>query len=159
MVTPAHAHPKSDSEMLQLAQARCKSRGVQLTPIRRKVLEILHSHENGLKAYELLACIQEHQANATPPTVYRALDFLIEHGLVHKIESINQFIACRHESHPLPELFMICRHCGKITELHDHALMQALMDCIRKTGHQPDCREVEVTTTCPDCLPAPNVNG
>lgn len=137
--------------LLQRAATQCQARGARLTPIRRDVLELLLRHENGLKAYELLKEIKRLRSNATPPTVYRALDFLIEQGLVHKIERINQFVACRHESHELPGLFLICPQCGKVSELHDANLMQALLRSIARAGHAPDCQEVEVSSTCPDC--------
>ena len=133
---------------------RCKERGAALTPIRRDVLALLYASPNGLKAYDLLAKVKEARSNATPPTVYRALDFLIEQGLVHKIGRINQFVACRHDSHCLPSLFLVCPRCGKVSELHDHSLMQALMNSIGQAGHQLDSPEVEITAICPACAAA-----
>ena len=147
--TPPAAAPGCN-EFLDRASERCKARGAQLTPIRRDVLGLLHDTENGLKAYDLLARIKALRTNATPPTVYRALDFLIEQGLVHKIERINQFVVCRHESHQLPGLFMVCRRCGKVSELHDPVLMASLVQRIDDTGHQLACHEVEISTICPD---------
>lgn len=138
-------------EFLERANERCKAHGAQLTPIRRDVLGLLYDTENGLKAYDLLARIKEIRSNATPPTVYRALDFLMAQGLVHKIERINQFVVCRHESHQFPGLFMICRQCGKVSELHDAVLMQGLIASVRAAGHVLDCQEVEISSICPDC--------
>ncbi len=136
---------------LNLASERCKARGVQLTSIRQDVLSVLYEAENGLKAYDLLAKIKEHRSNATPPTVYRALDFLMQQGLVHKIERMNQFLACRHESHHLPGLLMLCSHCGKVTELHDQAWMNQLIERLSEAGYQIDCSEIEIASICPDC--------
>jgi Fur family zinc uptake transcriptional regulator len=141
----------ANAAYLDLASARCKARGTQLTPIRKDVLSVLYETENGLKAYDLLAKIKERRSNATPPTVYRALDFLMEQGLVHKIERINQFLACRHESHPFPGLLMLCRHCGKVTELHDQALMNRLIQYLGDAGYQMDCSEIEIASLCPNC--------
>ncbi len=152
--TPPAAAPGCN-EFLDRASERCKARGAQLTPIRRDVLGLLHDTENGLKAYDLLARIKALRTNATPPTVYRALDFLIEQGLVHKIERINQFVVCRHESHQLPGLFMVCRRCGKVSELHDPVLMASLVQRIGDAGHQLACHEVEISTICPDCRQLP----
>ena len=152
--TPPAAAPGCN-EFLDRASERCKARGAQLTPIRRDVLGLLHDTENGLKAYDLLARIKALRTNATPPTVYRALDFLIEQGLVHKIERINQFVVCRHESHQLPGLFMVCRRCGKVSELHDPVLMASLVQRIDDIGHQLACHEVEISTICPDCRQLP----
>ncbi|MBL8434222.1 MAG: transcriptional repressor [Zoogloea sp.] len=137
---------------LELARAGCKARGAQLTPIRRDVLGLLHDAENGLKAYDLLARIKALRANATPPTVYRALDFLVEQGLVHKIERLNQFVVCRHGAHSFPGLFMVCRRCGKVRELHDPGLMGELARRAQAAGYQLDCQEVEIASICPDCL-------
>lgn len=136
---------------LERAESRCRERGVQLTPIRREVLALLHDSENGLKAYDLLAKFKEQRGNATPPTIYRALDFLIEQGLVHKIERLNQFVACRHESHHLPGLFLVCPRCGKVSELQDVPLMESLMQRVAQAGHTLDCQEVEISSTCPGC--------
>ncbi|ATE62411.1 Fur family transcriptional regulator [Thauera sinica] len=144
----------SSAELLDRASERCKAHGALLTPIRRDVLGLLYETENGLKAYDLLAKVKELRSNATPPTVYRALDFLIEQGLVHKIERINQFVACRHDSHRFPGLFMVCRRCGKVSELHDHALMAALTQSILRAGHELDCHELEISSICPDCRQA-----
>ncbi|AVZ79598.1 Fur family transcriptional regulator [Zoogloeaceae bacteirum Par-f-2] len=149
IMCPGAANKNTDP--LDRAAAHCAARGVRLTPIRRDVLALLLRHENGLKAYDLLAQIKQLRSNATPPTVYRALDFLIEQGLVHKIGRINQFVACRHESHDLPGLFLVCPRCGKVSELQDAALMQSLLRSIGQAGHALDCPEVEVTATCPDC--------
>lgn len=136
---------------LERAETRCRERGAQLTPIRREVLALLYDSENGLKAYDLLAKFKEQRGNATPPTIYRALDFLIEQGLVHKIERLNQFVACRHESHHLPGLFLVCPRCGKVSELQDAALMASLMQRVAEAGHSLDCQEVEISSTCPGC--------
>ncbi len=137
--------------LLDRAASSCEAQGARLTPIRRDVLDLLLRNENGLKAYDLLARIKRLRSNATPPTVYRALDFLIEQGLVHKIERINQFVACRHESHHVPGLFLVCPRCGKVSELHDPALMQSLAQSIAQAGHALDCHEVEISSICPLC--------
>lgn len=149
-ITCPSAANKSENP-LDRAASHCAARGARLTPIRRDVLELLLRNENGLKAYDLLANIKQLRSNATPPTVYRALDFLIEQGLVHKIERINQFVACRHESHDLPGLFLVCPRCGKVSELHDPALMQSLAQSVAHAGYALDCHEVEISSICPLC--------
>lgn len=154
MNTECPSAADNSEAFLDRAAARCEAGGARLTPIRRDVLELLLRHENGLKAYDLLSKIKQLRSNATPPTVYRALDFLIEQGLVHKIGRINQFVACRHESHHLPALFLVCPHCGKVSELHAPALMQSLLRNITQAGHTLDCQEVEIPSICPDCRPA-----
>jgi Fur family zinc uptake transcriptional regulator len=78
------------------------------------------------KAYDLLARIKEARPGASPPTVYRALDFLIEQGLAHKIGRMNLFVACRHASHQIPSLFLVCPKCSGVTELQEQSVMSAL---------------------------------
>jgi Fur family transcriptional regulator, zinc uptake regulator len=139
------------AQYLDRVARRCKERGVLLTAIRREVLALLYLSPNGLKAYDLLARVREERANATPPTVYRALDFLIEQGLAHKIGRINQFMACHHDSHSLPNLFLVCPNCGKVSELSDQPLMQALLSSLDHAGHRLDSPEVEISAFCPAC--------
>lgn len=153
MITPPECPTTARDAYLDRAESRCREQGAQLTAIRREVLALLHESENGLKAYDLLAKFKAQRGNATPPTIYRALDFLIEQGLVHKIERLNQFVACRHESHHLPGLFLVCPRCGKVSELHDPTLMESLMLRIGEAGHTLDCQEVEISSTCPECRP------
>jgi Fur family transcriptional regulator, zinc uptake regulator len=144
----------SNEQYLDQVATRCRERGVQLTAIRREVLGLLHRSPNGLKAYDLLARVREERSNATPPTVYRALDFLIEQGLAHKIGRINQFVACHHDSHNLPSLFLVCPQCGKVSELSDQTLMAALLSSLDAAGHRLVSPEVEISALCPACARA-----
>jgi len=80
--------PATVATQLHTAEALCSERGKRLTPIRRKVLEILLAQRRSVKAYELLDMIRAVQPGAAPPTVYRALDFLVEEGLVHRLDAI-----------------------------------------------------------------------
>jgi Fur family zinc uptake transcriptional regulator len=83
--------------------------------------------------------------------VYRALDFLIEQGLAHKIGRSNCFIACRHASHQLPALFLVCPQCSHVAEVQDKSLSQALMRTLDKAGYQLDAPEMEISAVCPQC--------
>ena len=136
---------------LALIEQRCREQQASLTPIRREVLEWLYRHPNGLKAYDLLALVRQQRPNATPPTVYRALDFLIEQGLAHKIGRSNTFVVCRHDSHRLPGLFLLCPRCGGISELPAEAALQALLQALEQAGHRLDSPEVELSAVCPAC--------
>jgi Fur family zinc uptake transcriptional regulator len=155
MHSHSHACNASDApdqaQALDAAAARCRSQGASLTPIRRQVLALLYQHPKGLKAYDLLALVQEERSNATPPTIYRALDFLLEHGLAHKIGRLNLFVACHHETHQRPSLFLICPRCGSVSELQDAPLMDALAASLRTAGHLLESPEVELSAICPGC--------
>ncbi len=90
--------PTDVDEALNEAEAVCEARGARLTKIRRKVLSLMLEHREPAKAYDLLQRLDGEGA-AKPPTVYRALEFLLEMGLAHKIESLNAYVACGHWGH------------------------------------------------------------
>jgi Fur family zinc uptake transcriptional regulator len=87
-----------------------------------------------------------------PPTVYRALDFLVEQGLAHKLASVYAFVGCHYPDHPHSSQFLICRGCGRVTELEDEAITQSLKSAARETGFRPERRVVEMIGTCADCV-------
>lgn len=137
---------------LDRADAACRARGASLTAIRREVLELLYRSPTGVKAYDLLARIKEARPGASPPTVYRALDFLIEQGLAHKIGRMNLFVACQHTSHPIPSLFLVCPKCAGVTELQERSVMSALSNSLAEAGHRLESPEVEISALCPKCI-------
>ncbi|MGE4335177.1 MAG: Fur family transcriptional regulator [Pigmentiphaga sp.] len=140
-------------DALAVAEALCAERGKRFTPIRRKVLELLLRHQRSLKAYELLDEIREVHANATPPTVYRALDFLLEEGLVHKVDSLNTFIACGDAAGAPHNLLVVCTGCGAVAEIHDDMVRNRLANRIERAGFRLAVgQEMEVKALCQDCL-------
>ena len=141
-----------NSEALNRAEAACRVRGASLTAIRREVLDLLYGSPTGVKAYDLLARIKEARPGASPPTVYRALDFLIEQGLAHKIGRMNLFVACRHASHQIPSLFLVCPKCSGVTELQEQSVMSALSTRLAEAGHRLESPEVEISALCPECV-------
>ncbi len=140
------------TEALNRAEAACRVRGASLTAIRREVLELLYRSPTGVKAYDLLAQIREVRPGASPPTIYRALDFLIEQGLAHKIGRMNLFVACRHASHQIPSLFLVCPKCSGVTELQEQSVMSALSTSLAAAGHRLESPEVEISALCPTCV-------
>src|SRR5690606_30117897 len=116
---PGH-HVHDAAEFVAAVEAACKARGLRLTPIRSYVLGLIAEAERPLKAYDLLDRVREGggPGSVAPPTVYRALDFLLANGFIHRLESINAFVACHHPSsrpHSVP--FLICDNCHDATEL------------------------------------------
>ncbi len=113
-------HADSMLTALEAAETLCSNRGERLTPVRRRVLELVLSADGPVKAYDLLEALKPGAGSAKPPTVYRALDFLMGLGLVHKVEALNAFVGCTTiHTHPdgCAELF-ICTHCGAVEERH-----------------------------------------
>ncbi len=129
-----HSHlacaPVALGESLREAEALCEQRGGKLTPLRRKVLTLLLESEGPSKAYDLLQQLGDDGA-AKPPTVYRSLDFLLEMGLAHRIESLNAFVACGHWKHGHAAVFLICDSCGSAGELHAG-------DSVKKLGQEAE---------------------
>ena len=146
-----HSAPCCEELTLDDAAERCRARGASLTPIRRAVLELLLEEPGGIKAYDLLDRMKKVHRSATPPTVYRALDFLIEQGLAHRIARTNQFIACNHEGHDVACLFLVCPQCGQVTELHDDAALAGLMKGLKAAGHALASPEIELSAVCAEC--------
>lgn len=151
-----HSHdlgPCSPTEVdafLADAEALTAKRGQRLTPIRKKVLQLLLESSEPSKAYDLLANLDGEGA-AKPPTVYRALDFLQEAGLAHKIESLNAYVACGHASHSHSAVFLICNRCGSAEELHAIKSSEALEAEAGAAGFKIDRAVIEARGTCRKC--------
>lgn len=110
------AHQGADLERaISEAVDHCEKRGVQLTPVRQKTLEILLSSHRPMKAYDMMGVLSS-PLPAKPPTIYRALDFLVQNGLAHRIESLNAFIACGVHGCRRDVAFLICENCGLVDE-------------------------------------------
>lgn len=138
---------------LDKAEADCRRQGAAFTSIRRLVFMLLQRHPQGIKAYDLLDLIRTLKPNAAPPTVYRALNFLVAHGLAHKINCINLFIACNQDSQKPDEstLFLVCPRCHSVTEFQDNTASQALRQALVATGYQLSHRVMEIGAVCPLC--------
>ncbi len=143
--------PTALASQLDTAESLCRSRGKRLTPIRRKVLEILLRQQRSLKAYELLEEIRPAQAGAAPPTVYRALDFLVEEGLIHRLDAINAWTACLDAAGTPHDLLVICTGCGAVAELSDPALSLQLAQKVAQAGFTLSTHETELRALCRQC--------
>ncbi|WP_298012805.1 Fur family transcriptional regulator [uncultured Castellaniella sp.] len=152
MTTPAHSHPPTSiAQRLRTAEQLCAQRGSRLTPLRRLVLETLLRHSGSLKAYELLDALRTAQPGAAPPTVYRALDFLTEQGLIHRLDAINAWTACTDAGGKPHDLLIVCTRCGSVAELSDPALSRRLADCVAQAGFVLDGHETELRAVCTRC--------
>ncbi len=147
-----HDHNTCQGDALVRAEMICAERGVRLTDIRRRVLEHVWGGHKPLGAYEILALLRVEQEKTAPPTVYRALDFLLEHGLIHRIESLNAFVGCTEPETPHPAQFLICGQCGATAELNDPRIDKAINEQATAAGFSVNRRTIEVEGTCPHCL-------
>jgi Fur family zinc uptake transcriptional regulator len=151
---PGHTHGDSPEAALALAEDYCRERGEKLTPIRRKVLELLLNSGRATKAYSLLDEMRQIHPGSAPPTVYRALDFLLSAGLVHRIESINAFTVCHDLTQCQHGILVVCQQCGNVTELHQPKLRQALVAQIEDAGYRIASDEIELKGLCSACQAA-----
>ncbi|RDJ99924.1 Fur family transcriptional regulator [Paraburkholderia lacunae] len=148
---PGQTHGASQEAALVLAEEYCRERGEKLTPIRRKVLELLLNSGRATKAYSLLDDMRQIHPGSAPPTVYRALDFLLSAGLVHRIESINAFTVCHDLTQCQHGILVVCQQCGNVTELHQPKLRQALVAQIEDAGYSLASDEIELKGLCSAC--------
>ena len=125
---------------------------MRLTDQRRRVLEILCGAGRPIGAYEIMDAMREGARGVAPPTVYRALDFLLEQGLIHKLESLHAFVGCDHPGQPHSSQFLICAECGVVRELDDAGVALSLRSVALETGFEPERRVVEVIGTCAGCV-------
>jgi Fur family zinc uptake transcriptional regulator len=146
-----HDHRRCQRQLLSEASQLCALRKLRLTPRRREVLEIMLASHQPMGAYDILA--ELHRAGKAdriaPPIVYRALEFLMNEGLIHRIESRNAFITCAHPGHETTAQFLICRDCDQVAELEtsEHSLF-AEADNL---GFSVDHSVVEITGVCAQC--------
>jgi Fur family zinc uptake transcriptional regulator len=146
-----HNHSQCVSEALVTAEHLCVDRGVQLTPIRHKVLELIWESHKAVKAYELLDRLKPLQQAAKPATIYRALDFLMEQGLIHRVESLNAFVGCRCSGYQHEQLLLICKHCQEVEERSAKEVMLVLSDEIKQAGFIVYSKAIEVHGLCAKC--------
>jgi len=149
---PDHDHGRCTSDALAYAEEQCAARSQRLTPIRRRVLEALLASHKPLGAYEIIERMAAKSGRPAPITVYRALDFLRENGLVHRIESRNAFVACGH-NHSGGDLvvFLICEGCGAVGEGPGGAVAAALKSASRAAGFAPKNPLIEIVGICSHC--------
>lgn len=142
---------KKLDRILARAQQLCRKRGVRLTEQRLAALRLLCEAERPLTAYELLDRLRGAVRNPAPPTVYRALDFLLEQGLVHKLESLHAYVGCSHPDHPHASQFLICADCGEVAEVEDPNVEKSLRAAGRAAGFRMRRPVVELLGTCAQC--------
>ncbi len=149
---PGHDHDRCTSDAMAVAETRCNDRGQRLTPIRRDVLAALLASHRPLGAYEIMERVSPAGPRPAPITVYRALEFLRENGLVHRIESRNAFVACVH-AHAAGDLvvFLICERCGMVGEAASTEVALTVKSAAQAVGFTPKSPVIEVGGICTHC--------
>lgn len=149
-----HDHQSCVEDALARATQVCEERRVRLTPLRRRVLEIVWGSHKPVGAYEILNVLNGERGGGAPPTVYRALEFLLENGLIHRIESLNAFVGCAKPGTDHPWQILICRGCGRAAEISDDDLAAAVSNAAERAGFTIQRRTIELAGLCPACRSA-----
>ena len=129
----------------------CIKRGARMTPIRRQVLELILAYPNVVKAYEILEDLKKLRENAAPPTVYRALDFFVEIGVLHRAESLNGFVFCSHFDEVHTSVILSCNRCGNIEEMAAQEPVDILLAFCRERGFEVQEGPLVLSGECRDC--------
>jgi len=153
----AHNHQHCVDEALEEAKRLCDQRGARLTPLRLQVLALIWQNHKPLGAYTLLEMLAAKTTRqVAPPTVYRALDFLLEQRLIHRIDGLNAYIGCLHPHIPHASHFLLCESCGRAEELQVESLNQVIIHAAQAAGFAIDRQSLEVFGTCPHCQATAN---
>ena len=149
---PDHDHDRCTADALKHAETLCAERSQRLTPTRRRVLEVLLESHRPLGAYEIMDRVAAGGGRPAPITIYRALDFLRDNGLVHRIESRNAFVACvnNHTSGDLV-VFLICERCGTVGEASSSEVASTVKSAADAVGFTPKSPVIEVSGICTHC--------
>ncbi|MGI9369034.1 MAG: Fur family transcriptional regulator [Ruegeria sp.] len=146
-----HDHSHCVATALANAEEKCASLKLQFTPVRRRVLEILLEKHHAMGAYDILSVLSAEGMGSQPPVAYRALDFLVQHGFVHRIERMNAYTACAHPDHDHAPAFLICRSCKTVAEAETELTQGRLGTAAQMSGFKIERVVVEAEGLCPDC--------
>ena len=147
-----HNHRRCIAGGIDAAERACAEAGLRLTPVRRRTLEILLDAHEALGAYEVLERLSAEGFGSKPPVAYRALGFLVDHGLAHRIERLNAFVACAHPGDAHAPAFLICRACRTVAETESAA--PALARGAAAAGFRIEQTVMEAEGLCPACQDA-----
>jgi len=146
-----HNHQGCVEHALQTAEQICLKKEVRLTGIRKNILKLICASHKAIGAYELLDLFREQDPKAKPVTIYRALDFLMEAGLVHKIESLNAFIACLQAETQHKSAILICELCKNAYEIDATPVYESLYSLSETVQFKPQCLTLELHGLCVNC--------
>lgn len=146
-----HDHHACQSHALDAAEERLAAQGARLTPVRRRTLEILLETHRAMGAYEVLDRLAAEGFGRQPPVAYRALEFLVQHGLAHRLQRLNAFAACLHPDRDHAPAFLICRSCDKLAELSAAPMREALAEIADGSGFTVERATIEAVGLCATC--------
>lgn len=149
-----HDHANCAEDALAYADELAARKGLRLTPVRRRTLEILLTEHRAMGAYEVLDRLAADGFGNQPPVAYRALEFLVEHDLAHRIQRLNAFAACTHPGDKHSPVFLICRACDTVAEAAAEVVLDAIDSAAAAHGFEVERVNMEVLGLCPVCKEA-----
>jgi Fur family transcriptional regulator, zinc uptake regulator len=147
-----HDHARCITRAMRSAEKLCAARELQFTPIRRRVFELIVERHAPIGAYDILGALKKGEGAQAPPTVYRAIEFLLDAGLIHRIDALNAFIACDTPEEAHTCQFLVCRSCNQVTELDDPAISKLILQKAKAAGFAADPQDVEIKGLCSRCI-------
>lgn len=141
----------NNAQFLESAAEHCLKNGANLTDLRRQVLDLVLAHDGVVKAYQILTDLQQARGSAAPPTVYRALEFLVEQGILHRVEALNGYVVCRHLDCAHPSVILTCRDCGKVDEMAADEGFMTLRQLCAGHGFEMDEQQLLLNGRCVQC--------
>lgn len=151
-ISPSHDHVGCREKAIHTAEQLCIERGIRFIPIRREVLGLIWESHRAVKAYDLLNRIKPKTGTAKPATVYRALDFLLEQGLIHKVESLNAFIGCSFSDRQHEQLLLTCVQCHEVEERPGERVMEAIAKELEQAAFTMQRKAIEIHGICGRCV-------
>ncbi|NCW56473.1 MAG: transcriptional repressor [Gammaproteobacteria bacterium] len=146
-----HDHAACIDQAVRTAADVCAQRGLKLTPVRRRFVALLGELGEDVVGADRRMCAPDDLENAAPPTVYRALEFLIDAGLVHRIDSINAFIGCDEPARAHVAQFLVCRKCHRVVEIDDPGINRLLAEKSLAAGFRIEPTSLEIKGLCGEC--------
>ena len=149
-----HDHDHCIADTISVVEQACDAQGLQLTPVRRRALEVLLQEHRAVGAYEVLEVLRAEGLGGQPPVAYRALKFLVDNGFAHRIEGLNAFIACAHPNERHAPSFFICKTCSTVAEVPGRRAVKNLRSAAEELGFVVDTITIEAQGLCPGCATA-----
>ena len=146
------SHKSCIKEALIEAKTICDQKGVKLTKLRETVLKLIWKNHSYVKAYDLLEDLKKIDSSAKPPTIYRSLEFLLENGFIHKIQSLNAFVGCSHPNEHNKCYFLICKECQNIEECHSENINEFVQSTSSNNNFSPNQVTLEISGVCQECI-------
>lgn len=144
-------HKNCLKDLEKKIEITCQEQNLKFTDLRREVFLIISKNHGMIKAYDILAQMRKKNPSTEPPTVYRALDFLMENNFVHKINSLNSYVTCYHLVDEGFCFFLICSKCGSVEESLDSRFSDLIFSSAKKHKFLFQKSSLEIEGVCNKC--------